>query len=450
MNTDSRDILTVRDVTSRVRRLLEQQVGRIWVEGECSNVSTPNSGHIYFTLKDETSQIQAAWFRGRRSPEALIPKDGMKLRVHGMVTAYERSSQIQIMVDEVEDAGLGDLRKRFDELKEKLQKEGLFDAQRKRPLPLLPRRIGVVTSPTGAAIRDILNVLTRRFPDREVLIAPVPVQGDAAAGRIARAIDYFQAGQSVDVLIIGRGGGSLEDLWCFNEEVVARAIDRCTIPLISAVGHEIDFTISDFVADVRAPTPSAAAELVIGRKQDFETQILRLQQRLTGSLDQRRLRLRDRLSRMQAHRLFHEPAHLVKSHRQQIARLSDRMQRSLQRQITDPQRKLAESKITMRHALESKLRDPQRHLDELDQSRQRILTEQLRSLTRQLDAHQNQLRAFNPYEVLRRGFSITRTAEGKVINNLKNLTPGTTLETLTHQGQLTSTLDTVTPKANTK
>jgi len=442
----TRDILTVREVTSRARRLLERQIGRVWIEGECSNVSTPNSGHIYFTLKDEASQIQAAWFRGRRPPDALRPRDGMQLRVHGTVTAYERASQIQILVEQVEDAGLGDLQKRFEQLKAKLQGEGLFDTARKRPLPVLPRRIGIVTSPTGAAVRDILQVLTRRYPDRHILLAPVPVQGQAAAASIARAIDYFQRQQNVDVLIIGRGGGSLEDLWCFNEEIVARAIDRCTLPLISAVGHETDFTISDFVADVRAPTPSAAAELVIGRKTDFEEQVHRLRQRLGAALDHRRLHLRDRLSRMRAHKLFHEPAHLVKGYRQQVLRLEDRMQRSLQRRVTDPQRRLAEHRLNLRHSLEHRLRETQRRTDDLDGRLQRSTTEQIRTLRHRLEQQQRQLHALNPYQVLRRGFSITRTADGQVIDRIDQLNPGDRLETLTRDGSILSTLDETRPK----
>lgn len=440
-----RDILSVRDITSRVRRLLEQRIGRVWIEGECSNVSTPNSGHVYFTLKDENSQIQAAWFRGRRPPDALIPADGMKLRVHGLITAYEKGSQIQVLVEQAEDAGRGDLQRRFEKLKEKLKAEGLFDPARKRPLPLLPRRIGVVTSPTGAAVRDILNVLTRRFPDRHVILAPVPVQGDAAAASIARAIDYFSERRSVDVLIIGRGGGSLEDLWCFNEETVARAIARCSVPVISAVGHETDFTIGDFTADVRAPTPSAAAEIVIGRKADFEEQLRRLNQRLAGALDQRRLRLRDRLSRLRAHRLFHEPAHLVKSHRQQVARLEDRMQRSLQRRVTEPQRQLAEQRLRLRHALEHLLNETRRHLDELDASRMREAKQRARDLRRRLDQQKRQLNALDPFQVLRRGFSITRTADGRVLQRIEDLQPGARLETLTRDGKLLSTLDQVEP-----
>lgn len=435
--------LSVAELTARVRLLLERNVGRVWVEGECSNVSAPNSGHVYFTLKDERSQIQAAWFKGRRAAGALLPRDGMQLRVYGLVTAYERGAQIQILVEQAEDAGAGDLQRRFEALKAKLQAEGLFERSRKRPLPLLPRRIGVVTSPTGAAIRDILQVLTRRYPDREVLLAPVPVQGEGAAQSIARAISYLDTQGGVDVMIVGRGGGSLEDLWCFNEEVVARAVAASRTPILSAVGHEIDFTICDFVADVRAPTPSAAAELVIGRKADFEAQLRRQSQRLTGSLLQMRLRYAHRLERARGHRLFHEPRFLVEAQGQRVAQLGQRMRQALTRRAAEPQRQLSEAKLSLQYLLERRLRETQRHVDELEAARLRALTQQVKSWRKEVEALGQQLHALSPYQVLRRGFSITRIAGGGVMESLETLTPGTVLETLTREGKVKSRVESV-------
>lgn len=433
--------IPVRELTSRVRMLLERSIGKVWVEGECSNVSAPASGHIYFTLKDETSQIQAAWFRGRRGPGALVPKDGMKLRVFGLITAYERGSQIQVMVEQAEDAGAGDLQKRFEELKKRLQAEGLFDAARKKPLPLLPARIGIVTSPSGAAIRDILQVLTRRYPDRHILLAPVMAQGEGSARGITAAIQYLNKEKLVDVMIVGRGGGSLEDLWSFNEEIVARAIAASEIPVISAVGHEIDFTISDFVADLRAPTPSAAAELVIGRKADFELQVRRSQQRLNTALQHRLLQYKNRLDRARGHKLFHEPQHLIRAKVQHLGRLDDRMRAALRRRATDPQRALAEHRLRLRHLLEHRLHETQRRLDDLDRIRITRMTEQVQTNRIRLQALERQLHALSPYQVLRRGFSITRTADGHVIKTPADAPPGTELETLLGEGSVRSVVN---------
>jgi len=370
----------------------------------------------------------------------------MKLRVYGKITAYERSSQFQILVEKAEEAGLGDLQKKFAELKEALLKEGLFDAALKKPLPLLPRKIGVVTSPTGAAVRDILSVLERRYPDRHVILAPVPVQGEQAAPSIARAIDYFDREGSVDVLIVGRGGGSIEDLWAFNERVVAEALHRCSIPVISAVGHETDFTISDFVADVRAPTPSAGAELVIGRKQDFLHQVGRLDQRLRSSLRQRTLYLKGRLSEARSHRLFHEPALVVSGHRRAVARLEDRMDRCLRREITQPRRQLAETALHLRHQAEHHTQRSQRLLDELGQRLHQLPRDRVKEQRATLDRIRHQLAAYNPSDVLRRGFSITRTADGEVVRDFDALSHGDELVTLTHQGSLHSRLERLVPK----
>lgn len=430
--------IPVRELTARIRLLLERSIGKVWVEGECSNVSAPASGHIYFTLKDESSQIQAAWFRGRRGPGALVPKDGMKLRIYGLITAYERGSQIQVLVEQAEDAGAGDLQKRFEELKKKLQAEGLFDAARKKPLPLLPARIGIVTSPTGAAVRDILQVLNRRFPDSHILLAPVMAQGDGSARGIVAAIQYLNAQNLVDVMIVGRGGGSLEDLWSFNEEIVARAIAASDIPIISAVGHEIDFTISDFVADLRAPTPSAAAELVIGRKADFEQQVHRGQQRLNTALQHRLLQYKNRLNRARGHKLFHEPQHLIRAKVQHLERLDDRMRTALRRRATDPQRALAESRIQLRHLMEHRLHETQRQIDDLDRIRQTRMADHIRIQRERLRALERQLHALSPYQVLRRGFSITRTADGQVIKQISQAPAGTELETLLNDGSIHS------------
>ena len=256
-------ILTVSEVTRRIKQMLEGGFGTVIVQGELSNFKRHTSGHLYFTMKDENAQIAGLMWRSRAAALAFTPQDGMKVIVTGRLTVYEVRGVYQIDAVSIRPAGMGELQIAFEKLKQKLASEGLFEAERKKPLPEYPERLGIVTSPTGAALQDMLNVLRRRFPGITVILNPVKVQGAGAAEEIARAIDEFNAYGNVDIIIAGRGGGSLEDLWAFNEEVVARAIARSVVPVISAVGHEVDFTIADFVADVRAPTPSAAAEIAV-------------------------------------------------------------------------------------------------------------------------------------------------------------------------------------------
>ena len=255
--------ISVSELNRQVKSLLEQGLAKLWVEGEISNLARPASGHLYFSLKDESSQIRCAWFRQRQRGPTINLKNGDQVLAFGRVSIYEARGDYQLIVEQLEEAGVGELRRRFEALKKKLSAEGLFDEEVKQDLPELPERIGVVTSPSGAAVRDIITVLKRRFPSIPVVIYPTLVQGETAATLIAEAIATAVSRNECDVLIVARGGGSLEDLWSFNEEIVARAIHDCPIPVVSAVGHEVDFTIADFVADVRAPTPSGAAELVV-------------------------------------------------------------------------------------------------------------------------------------------------------------------------------------------
>ena len=273
-------ILSVTQLTALVRGVLEENFEHVWVEGEVSNLATPASGHLYFTLKDGGAQLRCVMFRAAARVLRFRPKDGMGLVLRGRMTLFEQRGEYQLLVEYMEPKGVGALQLAFMQLKERLGREGLFDEAAKKPLPTLPRRIGVVTSASGAAIHDILHILNRRFANLEVLIRPVKVQGEGAATEIAEAVRDFNRYREIDVMIVGRGGGSLEDLWAFNEEVVARAIHASKIPVISAVGHELDFTIADFVADLRAPTPSAAAELVIKSKEELENCVAALAHRL--------------------------------------------------------------------------------------------------------------------------------------------------------------------------
>ena len=282
-SADSRRILSVTELTIRVRDALEQQIGQVWVEGELSNCRVWNTGHLYFTLKDESSQLRGFMFKSALRYLRFKPTDGTRVVARGRLSVYEPKGEYQLVCEHLEPQGLGALQLAFEQLKKRLQAEGLFDPARKRPLPALPRKIGIVTSLEGAAIRDIIKVLRRRYANAHLVICPARVQGADAAPEVARGLRQIGRVPGVDVVIVGRGGGSIEDLWAFNEEMVARAISRVPVPVISAVGHETDVTIADFVADLRAPTPSAAAELVVSRKDEFCSRIDRLQDRLRSA-----------------------------------------------------------------------------------------------------------------------------------------------------------------------
>jgi len=284
---DSKKLITVSDLNCRIKASLEDSYADIWIEAEISNLRVPASGHCYLTLKDSASQLRAVMFRYARKKLRFIPQDGMKIMCFGSINVYEPRGEYQLNIERMEPRGVGALQLAFEQLKNKLAAEGLFDEDRKRPLPYLPQSIGVITSGTGAALRDILQVLTRRFPGLHIKVLPVAVQGEGAAREIATAIADANAHAVADILIVGRGGGSLEDLWAFNEECVARAISDSVIPVISAVGHEIDFTIADFVADMRAPTPSAAAELAVREKRELIRTVATMQAGLARRVLQR-------------------------------------------------------------------------------------------------------------------------------------------------------------------
>lgn len=322
------DILSVAQLTRRIKGLLETQVGAVWVAGEISNWRPAASGHVYFTLKDQDSQIDAVMFRGALAGVRFTPENGMEVLAQGRVTVYEKRGNYQIILNEMQPRGVGALQLAFERLKRKLAEEGLFDETRKRALPLLPRRIGIVTSPTGAAIRDMLNVLGRRFAGVHVILHPARVQGDGAAAEIVAGIRALDA-WGVDVIVVGRGGGSLEDLWPFNEEPVVRAVAACGTPVVSAVGHEIDFTLCDFAADLRAPTPSAAAELVVRERQALVEKLAALRRRLAQAAGRGVERARHRLAVARGARALARPEELVRQHRQRVdegrMRLEDAM-----------------------------------------------------------------------------------------------------------------------------
>lgn len=402
-----RALYTVSALTSLLRLHIESAFSDIWVEGEVSNLRIPTSGHAYFTLKDANSQIRAVLFRSAGRALRFALEDGIHLVCRGRVTVYEPKGDYQVIVEHTEPKGVGALQLAFEQLKQRLATEGLFDQARKRPLPFLPRRIGVVTSPTGAAIRDIVQVARKRFPAIEIVLNPVAVQGDSAAGEIARAIEELNELGGFEVLIVGRGGGSLEDLWPFNEEIVARAIGASRIPVVSAVGHEMDYTIADFVADMRAPTPSAAAELVVRDRQDLLGQVRSLGER---TLQAMRSDLRGRRARVEAERRgLLDPTALVARAVQRRDDLEMRLRLALVNRLRGVQ--AAVEALRQEIMLRSPIQRIQRGLTMLPHLRTR-LHQRMRVVLelgrRSLQEAVGAIHALSPLAILARGYSITR------------------------------------------
>lgn len=392
-------ILTVTQLTTQIKNLLEGSLPDVWVSGEISNLSIPQSGHAYFTLKDQQSQLHAVLFRSSQRLLKFTLQHGIQVICRGRIGVYEPRGEYQLILEYVEPKGIGALQLAFEQLKAKLEKEGLFDLARKKPLPLLPQRIGIITSPTGAAIRDMLRVIKRRHPRMHIIIHPVPVQGPGAAPAIAAAVQYFNREQMVDVIIAGRGGGSLEDLWAFNEEQVARALFASKIPVISAVGHETDYTISDFVADLRAPTPSAAAEMVVESEHRFRE--------LLRGLD----------------------SSLIKSMRVQLDRTRASV-RAFTRLLADPRKVLERSA---------------QRVDELTGRLATGLRHHLRRERALLTSLITGLGHLNPLGILARGYSITKELpSGRILKGASTIAPGDLLFTRFHEGEVVSRVEKIT------
>ena len=431
MSVTPTQVISVTELTRRIKSLLEGQFPTLWVDGEISNLAIAASGHAYFTIKDANAQLAAVMFRGVTSKVTFKLADGLQVVARGEVSVYERRGQYQLIVSQLLPKGLGALQLAFEQLKQKLAAEGLFDAARKKPLPLLPDRIGLVTSPTGAAIRDFLNILARRYPNRHIIINPVRVQGQGAAAEIAAAIDELNAQDLVDVIIVTRGGGSLEDLWAFNEEIVARAIARSRLPIISAVGHEIDFSIADFVADLRAPTPSAAAELVVKAKSEFQNELRQFQQRLDKDL---RYRLSESRRRLAGCTLRH-PAELVRQLQQQLDDLAHRLTQAAVVTLARCRSRVAENKLlTPRDFIRGQRQrlDSQAHRLVASSQRQR------QAVRQRLLALEGKLGLLSPNSTLARGYSITRLASGKVVRTVSQVSPGIAIRTLVTDGEFES------------
>jgi len=409
-------IYRVSELTRLIKTTLEDEVGEIWVEGEISNVRRPASGHWYFTVKDENAQLSAVMFRNNQREVSCELKEGIKVRIFGLISVYEKSGQYQMTVRIIEPAGIGALQAAFEALKKKLAGEGLFDPARKKALPLLPQHVGIVTSPTGAAIHDILNIISRRFSNLHIVLFPVRVQGEGAAAEIAEAIDFFNAEGKMDVLIVGRGGGSLEDLWCFNEEVVARAVARSDIPVISAVGHETDFTICDFVADLRAPTPSAAAELVVGRKTDFAANLANFARRLTRATREHARGLKARLVSAKNSYVFREPANIARQMRERLDHIASRLEHSLQNLLREKQQTYDEFNLRLIHAIKAMA--------------------QLRKTD--LKRLKAQIQSISPVAVLERGYSITYRQDGCILKTAAQTHAGERITTRLAAGMIDS------------
>jgi len=440
--SDEVKILSVSDLNEQIRGLLEGTFGLIWIKGEISNFKKHTSGHCYFSLKDSKSQINAVMFRGSAAQLQFRPTDGMEVVIRGRVSVYSPRGNYQVYAELMEPLGLGSLQVAFEQLKAKLAAEGLFDPAKKRPLPALPRKIAVVTSPTGAAVRDILSVLKRRFAGLDVTIIPTNVQGKTAAQEIANAIDLANriakasAQNAYEVLIIGRGGGSMEDLWSFNEEIVARAIAASSIPTISAVGHEVDFTIADFVADVRAPTPSAAAEIVIRSAQEFTDKIRTLRDRSALSM-KRYLLSRQQLAQGLEKRLVDPKRKL----RDLVQRL-DELQGRLEIATVNYFERLRAKIESIRSRVDSPERKILRLRDELNRYGARMNTRAHNAVTTlrmRLETKVGILETLSPLKVLGRGYSIVKKNE-EIIREVAQVKSGDSLEVILHKGTLDVTV----------
>jgi len=395
---------TVSEITRMVRELLEQSLYPFWVRGEIGNLTIHRSGHVYFTVKDSRSQLSVVFFRGAQQARRLGLTAGLEVEIRGRLTLYEPRGQFQMIADQVRPGGLGALQRQFEELKKRLQAEGLFDPERKRPIPALPRCVGVVTSPQGAAVRDFLQILRRRFGRMHVRIYPAAVQGEGAAEEIAAGVRYLNATQACDVIVVTRGGGSLEDLWPFNEETVARAIAESAIPVISAVGHEVDTTIADFAADLRVPTPSAAAELVTKQRLDMAEQIANARRRLATAMELKHTRLKARLDRAVASYVFREPGNAVRTYQQRLDELLMRFT----------------------HTAENR-------------------NQRLRSRLEQLSGR---LGALDPRAVLGRGYAVLiSTRTGRAVVDAGDVAPGDPVRGILHRGELEAEVRVVRPAA---
>ena len=432
---------TVRDLVAAVRTHLEREYGDVWVEGEISNFRAHDSGHLYFTLKDRNAQIRVVMFRSSARLLRFRPEDGLQVVVRGRVTIYEDRGELQISAEYVEPKGAGALQIAFEQLKAKLEAEGLFDSARKKPIPTLPTRIGVVTSPQAAALRDILNILRRRHDTASVLIFPAQVQGEAAALDVTAGVRYFNKARNVNVIIVARGGGSAEDLAAFNHEGLARAVAASEIPVISAVGHETDFTILDFVADLRAPTPSAAAELVIRSRQEVDEQLGGLHRRLEKAMRYQLLMARQNLTELAQHGAFARMMDLIHRREQRLDDLVNRLAH-VQRDVLEKQRRRFETlsaavrHYDVRRVLAGMKKDLDARTTAIISAARNLLLERKVRVERMDTA----LQALSPLGILERGYALVFDASGKLLKDAAKVKAGDEISARLAKGTVRATV----------
>lgn len=434
-----RRVWTVRALVAAVRTLVEREYSDAWVEGEISNFRAPDSGHLYFTLKDGNAQIRVVMFSSKARLLRFRPADGMQVVVRGRVTIYEERGELQIAAEYIEPKGAGGLQVAFEQLKAKLEAEGLFAAERKKPIPTLPARIGIVTSPQAAALRDILNILRRRHHTANAVIYPAQVQGDSAAAEVVSGIRYFNQSRSVEVIIVGRGGGSAEDLAAFNDEGLARAVAASEIPIISAVGHETDFTICDFVADLRAPTPSAAAELVIRSRVEIENQAEAVRERLVRAMERRLLEARSALMERAQHGAFARMMDLIRQRQQKLDDLTYRLERGERQGLEQIRRRWETAAGAVRHY------DARRVLAGMRgelQTQTSALAGGMRNLLLQYRVRAERmgraLEMLSPLAILERGYALVFDAEGKLVKDAAQVKVGEEISAKVSRGEIRS------------
>ncbi len=442
MINQERSVFSVSGLNRAVARLLEQEFAWVWVEGEISNLATPASGHIYFTLKDAGAQVRCAMFRGRNRELKFRPENGSQVVVRCKVSLYEARGDYQLIVDRMEQAGAGALQKKFEELKQKLAAEGLFSEAGKQSLPEVPACIGVITSRTGAAIRDVLSVIARRFPSVPVKLFPVPVQGEESAPAICHALELAQQYGACDVLLLVRGGGSLEDLWSFNEESVARAIFNCSIPVVSGVGHEVDITIADFVADHRAATPTAAAETVTPDQQAWMQTLDWYQSRLHQLAGEKITRAGERLSWLRTRLTQQHPLANLQRLGQRVNDIDKRMRMTMDYKIraaSDRMQHLHTRLLSCSPAIN--IRNYRNNIERLQQQAQFHIRSAVEQRKSHLSTLASTLNAISPLQTLSRGYSITSNADGQAITNTDSVSQNELINTRLHSGQLISRIE---------